>query len=407
MHTPRNIVLIMLALLAVPLAQAKKNVQVVDCARGASLAKAVMNADEDTTLSVFGTCSGAVSVTTNGITIDGNGSAVVTASNADVITVNGAQRVALNRITITGGLNGIVSVNNASVSLQSTSASANMLDGILLEASSTVTLGGGVSVANNGVFGIDVESSSALLSTGSNSVTGSGVFGIQVNNGASISLTNSTLNLQNNTLGIQFGTNGSGFIDNTSSLNASGNFTDGVTIVSGAHVVLFGGKINSSSNGIHGVSINSKAGLDMDAGSQLNVTNNGQDGVHLERASSMTVFNNPAFSGFNGTSTIHATGNQGVGVNLQTNSGIQVSNYAAIQSTGNVMAGVSEDDGSSLSFTQTTNVMGVQTNLTGNNPDLLLTFGSRLTLLSNDTYGTVHCDATVLTRGPNAPICPQ
>jgi hypothetical protein len=398
---------VVLAALAVPSAQAKKNMQVVDCSRGASLAKAVMNADEDTTLNVSGTCSGAVSVTTNGITIDGNGSAVVTASNADVITVNGAQRITLHRITITGGLNGVVAENDASVSLQSTNVTANMVDGMLLEAGSTATLAGGVSVANNGVFGIDAESSSSLLTTGSNSVTGSGVFGIQVNNGASISLTNSTLTLQNNTLGIQLGTNGSGFIDNTSSLNASGNFADGVTIVSGAHVVLFGGQITSSNNGIHGVSINSKAGLDMDAGSQLTVMSNGQDGVHMERASSMTVFNNPAFSGFNGTSTIHASGNQGIGVNLQTNSGILVSNYAAIQSTGNAQAGVSADDGSSVSFTQTTNVQGVQTNITGNNPDLLLTFGSRLTLLSNDTYGTAHCDATVLTRGPNAPICPQ
>jgi hypothetical protein len=68
---------------------------------------------------------------------------------------------------------------------------------------------------------------------------------------------------------------------------------------------------------------------------------------------------------------------------------------------------VALDDGSWLSFTQMIPVSGVQTNITGNHPDLLLTFGSRLSLLSNDTIGTVHCDATVLTRGPIAPTCPQ
>ena len=71
------------------------------------------------------------------------------------------------------------------------------------------------------------------------------------------------------------------------------------------------------------------------------------------------------------------------------------------------MAGLALDDGSLLSFTQTIPVNGVQTAITANHPDRLLTFGSRLSLLGNDTYGTAHCDATVLTRGPNASTCPQ
>jgi hypothetical protein len=69
--------------------------------------------------------------------------------------------------------------------------------------------------------------------------------------------------------------------------------------------------------------------------------------------------------------------------------------------------GVALDDGSSLNFTQTIPVNGVQTTITGNGKDLLLTFGSRLSLLANDAFGTASCDATVLTRGPNAPTCPQ
>ena len=53
-----------------------------------------------------------------------------------------------------------------------------------------------------------------------------------------------------------------------------------MTIVSGSHVGNFGGTIASTGNGIHGISLNSKAGLDMDAGSQVNVSNNGGDGMH-------------------------------------------------------------------------------------------------------------------------------
>lgn len=243
--------------------------------------------------------------------------------------------------------------------------------------------------------------------TGSNTVQGNGVFGIQINNGSSISLTGANLQVTGNTLGIQMGTNASGFLDGTSVLNTSNNVADGLTIVSGSHMVNFGGTITSNANGIHGISLNSKAGLDMDAGSQVQVALNGGDGIHLERESSMTIFNNPTFSGNPGTTTLSSQANFTNGINVQTNSGLLVSNYAALQVVGNTLAGVALDDGSSLSFTQTIPVTGVQTNVTGNRPDLEMTFGSRLTLLGNDAIGPAICDATVLTRGPNAPHCPQ
>ena len=379
---------------------------VVDCSKGASLPQAVIAAQPESLISVIGTCTGAVTIIKDGLKLDGGGSAVITASNADVVTIVGAKRVELNHITVTGGINGVVVENNGHLGMQGTTISNNLATGLLLEANSSASIDG-VLVSGNQVFGIDVEASSSLIATHANTVTGTGVFGIQVNNGSSISLTNADVELHQNTLGIQLGTNAAGFLDNTSVLDASNNFADGVTIVSGAHVVNFGGQITSSGNGIHGISINSKAGLDMDAGSQVTVNGNAQDGLHLERASSMTIFNNPNFSGFNGTSTVHAVGNQGTGVNLQTNSGILVSNYAALDVRQNAQGGASMDDGSSLTFTQTIQVNGVQTTITGNSTDLLLTFGSRLTLLSNDVYGTAHCDATVLTRGPNAPACPM
>jgi hypothetical protein len=36
-----------------------------------------------------------------------------------------------------------------------------------------------------------------------------------------------------------------------------------------------------------------------------------------------------------------------------------------------------------------------------------MTFGSRLTYLSNDFIGLVQCDATVLVRGPGNITCPK
>lgn len=394
---------IVLALTAAALPQDKI---FVNCSRGTSLQSAVAHAAPGTTITASGACKGPIIITKDGLKIHGINSASITAPNADVVTSNGATSIELNALTITGGLNGVVALNNSQITLQGTTISGNVVTGLQLLGNSSATINQ-FSSTNNGLFGIDVEATSSLIVTGSNSVQGSGVFGIQVNNGSSITLTGANLQVTGNTLGVQLGTNASGFLDSGSTLNASNNFSDGLTIVSGSHVVNFGGTIISSGNGIHGISLNSKAGLDMDAGCQVKAIGNGQDGMHLERESSMTIFNNPNFSGNPAVSTLTSQNNKGVGINVQTNSGILVSNYAALQDTGNTSTGVALDDGSSLSFTQTIPVTGVQTTVSGNGKDLLATFGSRLTLLSNDVFGTASCDATVLSRGPNAPTCPQ
>jgi hypothetical protein len=70
-------------------------------------------------------------------------------------------------------------------------------------------------------------------------------------------------------------------------------------------------------------------------------------------------------------------------------------------------AGVALDDGSSINFAQTVPVSGVQTSITGNHPDLLVTFASRATTLPNDTINAVSCDATALIRGSLGVTCPH
>jgi hypothetical protein len=206
--------------------------------------------------------------------------------------------------------------------------------------------------------------------------------------------------VNSNLLGVQLGTNASGFMDGLSTLNASNNATIGLTMVSGAHMADFGGSIVANENGISGIQLNSKAGLDLDAASQVQASKSGGDGVHLEEQSVMTIFNNPQFSGNSGTTTLTAQGNQGDGINELTNSAILVDNFAALQVSGNASAGLSLDDGSSLSFGQTIPVSGVQSTVTGNHPDLFLSFASRITTIANDKIDRVSCDRTSLARGP-------
>jgi hypothetical protein len=163
-------------------------------------------------------------------------------------------------------------------------------------------------------------------------------------------------------------------------------------------MVSFGGTINASGNPLVGVSINSKGGLDLDAGSQLNVFSNG-DGVALQEGSVMTVFNNPQFSGVPGFSTVNSHNNLLNGVRVQGSSTLTLSNQAKVLSVQNGRTGVLADNGAGVTL--------VNSSLTGNaTKDLQLTFGSRADLQTL-TFGSYSCDATVLVRGTSGVTCPH
>ena len=102
------------------------------------------------------------------------------------------------------------------------------------------------------------------------------VFGINVN-GSAMTFSQATVTATGNALGIQIATNANAFLnDPTTIINVNNNLATGLTVVSGAHLVSFGGTINASGNGLNGVSVNAKGGLDLDAGSQLNSFNNSE-----------------------------------------------------------------------------------------------------------------------------------
>jgi hypothetical protein len=377
----------------------------INCTRGDSLATLAALALPNTLINIKGTCSGPINIATNGLQINAAGSAAINGNGKNVVTITGAQHVILTGLSITGGANGVVAQNGAQVTLQNDTVSGNAVSGIVALGNSSVKVTGGSS-QSNAVHGIDVEASSSLIVTGSYSISGNGVFGININNGSSLTLTTANLNVTQNTLGIQLGTNASGFLDGQSTLTANQNFSDGITIVSGSHVVDFGGTIQTVSNGIHGVSLNSKAGLDLDAGSQVTSNANLGDGVHLEQESELTVFNNPNFSGNPNTTTLTVQQNQGSGINVSTGSHVLDDNYAAIVAQQNLV-GIFVDDGSSVSFGQTISVNGVTSIITSNTRDLQLTFGSRFSSVSNVVFATYVCDATVLVRGSSGVSCPH
>jgi len=394
----RLLVPLVLSLLAVntPLLAEKKS---VDCSKGQSLNQGLKNIGSGETLTFTGTCQESVAIVVSGITLIGEGTAVISGeSSVDVVRINGVQRVSLQNFTVQNGKNGIHAIGGAAVVLQNIVAQSNAQTGILVEGSSSVDLSNTTS-QNNHLHGIDIESGSSLTGNGNILVQGNAVFGFNVATSSSATLNSGTLTAQQNVLGIQISINSGLFLAGpAASIRALNNFTVGLTMVSGAHFFSFGGAVTTSGNGLDGIDLASRAGMDLDAGAQFISFNNGRDGLHAEELSFINLFNNPQFSGVPGFTTMQVYGNVVNGVSLLSNSQMHMFAQAQVQSHDNVGNGVLVDDGSSMLLINST--------IKNNPTDIQLTFGSRGDI-SNSTVGTLKCDATVLLRGTLGLTCPH
>jgi hypothetical protein len=369
----------------------------LDCSKD-SLAAAVEGAREkDAVIPFTGVCAGPIVITTDGLTLLGVGTAVIDGGGQDAIAVAGASRASFTGVEVRNGLNGIVALNGAHLALSGVSVHGNALSGVSLQTGSSGLLDG-VVIEQNGLHGLDLRGGSTATITGSLTSTANRVFGINVN-GSSITFANAIVTASQNALGIQIATNANAFInDRDTVINAVNNLATGLTVVSGAQLVSFGGTINASGNPAAGVSVNSKAGVDLDAASQLNTSNNG-DGLLIQHDSTMTVFNTPQFSGAAGFSTINSHHNARSGVRIVTASTLTLVNQARITSTQNGTFGLVADNGAGITLVNST--------LTGNSSrDLQMTFGTRADLQTL-TFGTATCDLTVLIRGTSGITCPQ
>jgi len=393
---PSRIVLLSACLLAgAVVTHAEKNI--VDCSKD-SLADAVSNVkDKNLTIQFTGSCAGPIVIRADGLALEGIGAASIDGGGQDAITVAGAGRVTLANFDVRNGLSGIAGLNGAHLTLTNVSSHDNLVFGVTLQTSSSATLTN-VSIAHNGVFGLDVETGSAVTVTGTFSASNNTVFGINVN-GSSITFAQATVAANGNALGIQIATNANAFInDSATAITVNNNLATGLTVVSGAHLVSFGGSISASGNPVAGISVNSKAGLDLDAGSILTTANNGT-GLLIQEGSVMTVFNNPQFSGKPGFSTVNANDNAGDGIRVLTGSTLTLSNQAKIATTSNTGNGLVADNGAGITLVNST--------ATGNGvKDVVLTFGTRADVRTS-TFGTYTCDATVLARGTAGIVCPH
>lgn len=367
----------------------------LDCGKK-SLAIAVKNASDES-ISFTGICSGPIVIQSDGVSLIGVGTAVIDGNGQNAVTVAAAHGVSLVNIEVRNGASGILGINGAHLSLTDVNVHDNQSFGISLQTGSSADLSD-VSVSRNGLHGLDMETGSAANIRGTFTSSGNGVFGVNVN-GSSLTFSRANASINDNTVGMQVATGANAFLnDPATTLDLADNLATGLTIVSGAHMVSFGGTISVSGNPLNGVSLNSKAGLDLDAGSTLDCSNNG-DGLQIQEDSEMTVFNIPQFSGVSAFTTVNCNNNTGNGIVIRDASSLRVSNQAKVISTGNGADGLVADDGAG--------VVLVNSTITNNSSkDIELTFGSRADLQTS-TFTTLGCDATVLVRGTSGITCPQ
>jgi hypothetical protein len=364
----------------------------VDCDQGHSLARALAKAKPRETIMVRGTCQEAVTITTDRLTLDGGGTAIIDGGGtANTVTVDSARGVAFTGFTVRHGVTGIVVQGAASLVLRHTTVQGNTT-GIRVDGHSSLEMRN-CTTQENEVNGLEVNRASEVQITEHFRSRHNGVFGIILNNNSSLLFTAATAEVSDNILGIQIGINSSASIaDAATMVTTNNNLTTGLTVVSGSTLFVFEGKIVSQGNTLnHGVSANSRSNIDLDRGGSITVRNNGQDGIQLED-SLLNLFNMPGLRG----STVVATNNSRHGLSAFVGSKIDLSGDSVITSRNNSHTGLFADNGGSVRI--------INSDIRENATDVALSFGVRADLTAN-TIGTIVCDATVLIRGDTGTVC--
>jgi hypothetical protein len=370
----------------------------VNCNSGQSLAAAVKAVAPGTTISFSGVCPGPINVNTSKLTLDGGGKGIIDGGGTNnAVVITGVHGVTVSNATVRNGVDGILVQIGAAATLSGLTVSGDSFDNVLITGNSTATITD-TRLGSGPVNGVDVESTSSVIFTGQIRSSGAIAFGINIGTGSSGTLTGAAVRVIGNGLGIQIGVGASGFIDPASSLIALNNTTTGITVVSGSHLVNFGGKMETAHNGIHGFSADSKSGIDLDAASTLFAHDNAQDGVHLEETSVLNMFNTTAFSGVPGNTVLISQNNGQQGIGVHGNSEFHMNNQVKLASRDNAGGGALADNGSALIM--------INSDIDQNTGyDVNLTFGSRGDL-SSSHIPVISCDTTSLLRGDTGVTCP-
>jgi hypothetical protein len=369
-------------LLALPAkAVAIPGVKQVQCGIGGqTIGDALDKAEPGDTFLISGVCKEKVTISTDRITIDGQGTAILDGGGGaptefnGVVLINGVQGVVIKSLTIrNSSAEGILGLRGAAFEVRQTTVEDNAGSGILVGDHSSATLTDCV-MRRNGL-GLDVFNASSVVLKGTiTAVENMGFGGINVFGQSVIEIRGATVQLNNNAFGLVVG--GSQFVifafreSQQSTLTANGNVDSGIVVTTSTFEVY-------------------PSALPAGSGATITAKNNGGDG--------MTLFNGTLVSPF-GTARFVLENNK-IGLNFGQGSGATVIGGLSVKN--NTVSGLLADSADSLTLVSIpTNPSAIISN-TGSDVDLR--FGSRITF-GGVTVGTIVCEKTVLSRGSTT--CP-
>jgi len=343
----------------------------VECDKGRSINKALGKAVPGDTIIIRGTCHEQVTITTDRLTLDGEGDTIIDGqasvcdlgpfeeTNTGQLEIDGAQGVVVTGIKIHDSpVDGIYVRNSAAVEIRDTHVRNSCDDGIQSD-QSAVTLENS-SFNENQESGFNLfDNSSLLIRTGSAQFNDNGRQGLQI--------------------------------------------WDSVASVHG------GALLEAQENGSFGITALAQGQVVAYTASRITVTDNGKNGMILINAGLTATY-----------ATIEVTGN-GVGTDNgsnveQDNSGITLVDTATSSFVGGTLTLernqpvglLAENSTMSMRLIDDPGDVSINDNglIVGNGLDVVLRFGSRATLLGS--IGPIVCDDTVLIQGtaqcPEAPI---
>jgi Right handed beta helix region len=364
-------------------AGADSSVKKLKCDKGQTLTEALRKAKPGDTLQVTGTCHERVTITTDRLTLDGGGSAVLdggvggpTEFFEGVVTIDGVQGVTLTGFTIQNGPSqGILGVGGAAFVVKDTTIQNNGV-GIFLNnnASAEVT---DVEVKDSGVIGIAVQNNSTAVFKGNISSTGSGSNGVAVQSGSTLEIRGASVQaIDNGGNGVDIGDSQAiifGYPESQGSiLTAQNNGSDGIFVAAGS-LSFFGGAFAGTGNL-----------------ATISASNNGGSGIAIG-------LDGAVVSPF-GAANIILGNNQRSGLDVGEGDSALIIGGLTVQ---NNQTGLLADGAGTLTLvSQESNPSSIQNN---NGPDVDLRFGTRVTF-GGVAIGSITCDATVLSRGST--VCP-
>ena len=345
----------------------------VDCDDGQTLTKTLEVAKSGSTIFIEGTCNERVVIKTDGLTLDGQGDAVMVGSGlptstsireGGLITVDTARDVTLRGLGIDQSPEaGVVILRGASVDIEDMTIDNVAFVGIYLYENATVEAKE-TAVSGSGAAGFIVNGNSYLALKGDIRSANNGGDGIAVWGESTLDLLEANVLLSDN--------------------GRAGLFAFDAQVHANSIAFVGASSVSATNNGVAGIAIVGGGSMVFSLTTSITVKGS-PTGLWVSNGSIGNPF---------GAGSFYLSGND---VGMKIDRGGRVRNAGALTIEKN-KTGMAADNALDVTIASLGNMDPPVIN--ANDLDIDLTFGSRVTF--NDvTYHTISCDGTVLTRDAN------